>query len=392
MLLFPVLVQSCTWHVQRRVRSLLANIPSRGLVEGLVLLRAAPVASLRLFQSLGSRPAWSSIDLFLDDRILSLQSHAFDVMSFLPGSDLSFLAHFSVQRHAPRCLQLHPARSEPHSWRRSVSPQLLPDVEEPRFQHLRRVAGVSRSAPSGQPQELPLRVVFLLHHRESCHNAVVSLRGVPVDLLAIVHPRRHGDRHMLASVEVRRDLLKYTAELRGRLGFRRPCSVAPFLSLHSAPSQQSHGQTAPSSPHPPRPRSPRHATTDEIPGHTTQCPSRPAHPLSAPPLREPWRILRVRVQRYPRHSHGCFRLLSHVGRLSLICFQLCHCSGLLVCLHAPLAIQALAQRIGHRAVFGQPVRCILLLLSNLFRLGRLGLRRFALMALASVRSDSEDTI
>ena len=34
-------------------------------------LRAAPVASLRLFQSLGSRPAWPSIDLFLDDRILS---------------------------------------------------------------------------------------------------------------------------------------------------------------------------------------------------------------------------------------------------------------------------------------------------------------------------------
>ena len=34
-------------------------------------LRAAPVASLKLFQSLGSRPAWPSIDFFLDDRILS---------------------------------------------------------------------------------------------------------------------------------------------------------------------------------------------------------------------------------------------------------------------------------------------------------------------------------
>ena len=32
-----------------------------------------------------------------------------------------------------------------------------------------------------------------------------------------------------------------------------------------------------------------------------------------------------------------------VGHLSLICFQLCHCSSLLVCLLAPLAIQALAQ-------------------------------------------------
>ena len=37
--------------------------PSRGLVKGLVLLRAAPVTSLRLYQSSGSRPDWSSADL-----------------------------------------------------------------------------------------------------------------------------------------------------------------------------------------------------------------------------------------------------------------------------------------------------------------------------------------
>ena len=56
------------------------------------------------------------------------------------------------------------------------------------------------------------------------------------------------------------------------------------------------------------------------------------------------------------------------------------------------AIQALAQRMGRRAVFGQLVRCILLLLGNLFRLGRPGLRRFALMALTAVRSESEAAI
>ena len=41
---------------------------------------------------------------------------------------------------------------------------------------------------------------------------------------------------------------------------------------------------------------------------------------------------------------------AYVGHESLIRFQLCHCSSLLVCLLAPLAIQALAQRIGRRAV------------------------------------------
>ena len=71
----PVVVESCSSsracavtrskHVQRRVRSLLANSPPRGLVEGLLLpessLRAAPVASLRL--------------LLLDDRDLSPVVH-----------------------------------------------------------------------------------------------------------------------------------------------------------------------------------------------------------------------------------------------------------------------------------------------------------------------------
>ena len=37
-LLLPVLAQTCTQHVQRRVRPLLAKYPSRGLEEGLVLL------------------------------------------------------------------------------------------------------------------------------------------------------------------------------------------------------------------------------------------------------------------------------------------------------------------------------------------------------------------
>ena len=57
---------------------------------------------------------------------------------------------------------------------------------------------------------------------------------------------------------------------------------------------------------------------------------------------------------------------AYVGHMSLIRFQLCHCSSLLVCLLAPLATQALARRIGRRSVFGQQVRCILLLLGNLF--------------------------
>ena len=52
----------------------------------------------------------------------------------------------------------------------------------------------------------------------------------------------------------------------------------------------------------------------------------------------------------------------------------------------------LHQRIGRRAVFGQQVLCILLLLGNLFRLGRPGLRRFALTSLTAVRSESESAI
>ena len=83
---------------------------------------------------------------------------------------------------------------------------------------------------------------------------------------------------------------------------------------------------------------------------------------------------------------------AYVGHLSLIRFQLCHCSSLLVCLLAPLAIRALARRNGRRAVFGQEVRYILLLLGNLFRLGRPGLRRFALTALTAVKSESEAAI
>ena len=43
-------------------------------------------------------------------------------------------------------------------------------------------------------------------------------------------------------------------------------------------------------------------------------------------------------------------------------------------------------------MFGQQVRCILLLLGNLFRLGRPGLRRFALTALTAVKSESESAI
>ena len=91
-------------------------------------------------------------------------------------------------------------------------------------------------------------------------------------------------------------------------------------------------------------------------------------------------------------STSCCARFAYVGHLSLICFQLCHCSSLLVCLLAPLATQALAQRIGRRAVFGQQVRCILLLLGNLFRLGRPALRRFALTALTAIRSESEAAI
>ena len=76
---------------------------------------------------------------------------------------------------------------------------------------------------------------------------------------------------------------------------------------------------------------------------------------------------------------------AYVGHLSLIRFQLCH-------LLPPRAIRALARRNGRRAVFGQQVRCILLLLGNLFSLGRQGLRRFALTALTAVRSESEAAI
>ena len=83
---------------------------------------------------------------------------------------------------------------------------------------------------------------------------------------------------------------------------------------------------------------------------------------------------------------------AYVGHLSLIRFQLCHCSKLLVCLLAPLAIRALARRTGRRAVFGQQVRCILLLLGNLCPLGRPGLQRFALTALTAIRSKSEAAI
>ena len=50
---------------------------------------------------------------------------------------------------------------------------------------------------------------------------------------------------------------------------------------------------------------------------------------------------------------------------------------------------SLARRNGRRAVFGQQVRCILLLLGNLFHLSRQGLRRLALTA---VRSESEAAI
>ena len=57
----------------------------------------------------------------------------------------------------------------------------------------------------------------------------------------------------------------------------------------------------------------------------------------------------------------------------------------------PTVSLALAQRLGRRAVFGQ-VRCILLLLGNPFRLGRPGLRRFALTALTAVRSESEAAV
>ena len=86
------------------------------------------------------------------------------------------------------------------------------------------------------------------------------------------------------------------------------------------------------------------------------------------------------------------RAFAYVGHLSLIRFQLCHCSSLLVCLLAPLAVRALPRRNGRRAVFGQQVRCIFLLLGNLFSLGRQGLRRFALTALTAVRSESEAAI
>ena len=87
-------------------------------------------------------------------------------------------------------------------------------------------------------------------------------------------------------------------------------------------------------------------------------------------------------------STSCCARFAYVGHLSLICFQLCHCSSLLVCLLAPLAIRALARRIGRRAVFGQQVRCILLQLGKMFSLGRQGLRRFALTALTAVRPEA----